>query len=53
MGLPTTSGGNINFYNVRVGDDVLNSLALRNVALQSGSYLMIKNALKEIHQLLQ
>ncbi|MAD44221.1 MAG: hypothetical protein CMI02_08000 [Oceanospirillaceae bacterium] len=44
MGLPTTSGGNINFYNVRVGDDVLNSLALRNVALQSGSYLMIKNA---------
>ena len=44
MGLPSTTGGNINFYNVRVGDDVLNSLAFRNIALQPGGYLLIKNA---------
>jgi len=44
MGLPTTTGGNINFYNVRIGDDVLNSLALRNIVFQPGSFLLIKNA---------
>nr|WP_225691502.1 DUF6160 family protein [Thalassolituus sp. ST750PaO-4] len=44
MGLPTTTGGNINFYNARVGDDVLNSVALRNIVLTPGGYLLIKNA---------
>ncbi len=44
MGLPTTTGGNINFYNARVGDDVLNSAALRNIVLTPGGYLLIKNA---------
>lgn len=44
IGLPTIDGGNINFYNVRIGDDVLNSLALRNIIVQPGGYLLVKNA---------
>lgn len=44
VGLPTTTGGNINFYNVRIGDDVLNSVALRNIVMMPGGYLMIKTA---------
>lgn len=44
IGLPVTSGGNINFYNARVGDNVLNSMALRNIVLQPGGYVLVKNA---------
>ena len=44
IGMPTISGGNINIYNARVGDDVLNSIAFRNIQMVSGGYLLIKNA---------
>ncbi|WP_430459644.1 DUF6160 family protein [Thalassolituus sp. LLYu03] len=44
IGLPTVTGGNINFYNARIGDDVLNSVALRDINLQPGGYLLVKNA---------
>ncbi|QQD23609.1 hypothetical protein GJQ55_03520 [Venatoribacter cucullus] len=44
IGLPEITDGNVNFYNVRIGDDVLNSAALRNVNLQPGGYLLVKNA---------
>jgi len=44
IGMPTISGGNINIYNARIGDDVLNSLAFRNIQMVSGGYLLIKNA---------
>lgn len=44
IGVPTTEGGNINFYNVRIGDDVLNSTAMRNISIQPGGYLLLKNA---------
>ncbi len=44
IGLPVTSGGNINFYNARIGDNVLNSMALRNIVLQPGGYVLVKNA---------
>ncbi|UXD86873.1 DUF6160 family protein [Thalassolituus hydrocarboniclasticus] len=44
IGMPTINGGNINIYNARIGDDVLNSLAFRNIQMVSGGYLLIKNA---------
>ncbi len=44
VGLPTINGGNINFYNARVGDDVLNSAALRNIIMTPGGYLLVKTA---------
>lgn len=44
IGLPTITGGNINFYNARIGDDVLNSLALRNINMMPGGYVLMKNA---------
>ena len=44
IGLPVINGGNINLYNARVGNDVLNSLAFRNIQMLSGGYLLLKNA---------
>lgn len=44
IGLPTINGGNINFYNARVGDDVLNSAAMRNIIMTPGGYLLVKTA---------
>lgn len=44
VGLPETTGGTINFYNVRIGQDVLNSIAMRNIVFMPGGYLLVKNA---------
>lgn len=44
IGLPTSSGGNINVYNAAVEGDVLNSAAYRNINLAEGGYILAKNA---------
>jgi hypothetical protein len=42
IGLPEITDGAINFYNFRLGDDILNSVALRHINLLSGGELYIK-----------
>lgn len=42
--LPEINNGQINFYNAKLGDDILNSVAYRNITLPSGSHALIKNA---------
>lgn len=44
IGLPTISKGNVNVYNARVGSQVLNSAAYRNINLQPGGSILLKNA---------
>ncbi|ASP39164.1 hypothetical protein CHH28_10955 [Bacterioplanes sanyensis] len=44
IGVPQVSNGNFNIYNARLGDDVLNSLAFRNISIPDGGYWLIKNA---------
>lgn len=44
IGVPTISAGNFNIYNARLGDDVLNSVAFRNISIPTGGYWLIKNA---------
>lgn len=42
IGLPEITDGAINFYNFRLGDDILNSVALRHINLLPGGELYIK-----------
>lgn len=44
IGIPETNGGDINVYNARLGDAILNSVAYRNIDIKPGSYLLLKNA---------
>jgi hypothetical protein len=44
IGMPEVNDGNFNIYNARLGDDVLNSLAFRNINIPSGGYWLLKNA---------
>lgn len=44
IGLPETNGGDINVYNARLGDAILNSVAYRNIDIKPGSYVLLKNA---------
>jgi len=44
VGLPEINGGSINVYNAKIGNETLNSAAYRNINLQSGSTLLLKNA---------
>lgn len=43
IGLPTITNGSINVYNATIGDEVLNSVAYRNINLKGGRVLL-KNA---------
>lgn len=44
IGLPQISGGSVNVYNAKIGDETLNSAAYRNINLQPGGTLLLKNA---------
>jgi len=44
IGIPETNGGDINIYNAKLGDDVLNSVAYRNIDFRPGGYVLVKNA---------